>query len=209
MTATGDALAARAIVASCDLSPHSAANTSAKVEATVRVKSPPPTPSIASWASSCSSAILTFPSSRSYVSFRVDKPNHSRSPPASRSSTGSEARCPGSASTPSARCKASPSAADTSVIALSAPNVPRNTLPLDWRNASNTAMKNVLSPISLKKMSRKDLTKSGDESMEVAVDSWARAGNAGVVKLHGITERDSTSAVIASSALAACRCGHT
>ena len=43
---------------------------------------------------------------------------------------------------------------EMTVITANAPNVPAKTLPLLCCVASSTAMKNVLSPISLKKMSR-------------------------------------------------------
>lgn len=51
-----------------------------------------------------------------------------------------------------------PSSTEMTVITASAPKVPANTIPLGCLSASSSAMKKVLSPISLNKMSRKPET---------------------------------------------------
>jgi len=66
-----------------------------------------------------------------------------------------------------------PMPTEMTVITASAPNVPANTLPLLCCVASSTAMKNVLSPISLKKMRRNADRKPSVSEPEAAAVSAA------------------------------------
>ena len=153
-TPAGKEATASAMVEKNDLSPYSAMNTNTNVATTV-AWSPTllslATPTIANSASYFSS--LALDPSMDAASTNVDTPKYTNSTTAAKSSYGN-------CLAPKLRMKLSkywnarPNATEITIIAASAPKVPAKIARFNFHVTNSATMKNVLSPISEKKISR-------------------------------------------------------
>mmetsp|Transcript_37331 Transcript_37331/g.83060 ORF Transcript_37331/g.83060 Transcript_37331/m.83060 type:complete len:203 (-) Transcript_37331:617-1225(-) len=155
-TPTGFWAAPRAMVASIDLSPHSAmkmrvATSKKALTGELRLMRPLVSACFtASSASAISSSALSSPSSLLSPSRSARTPKNTSSAMPASSPTGTELlRASGTLE------KTAPMATDTTVMTPREASDPKNEMALPTFMASRAAMKKVLSPISLKKMSEK------------------------------------------------------